>query len=347
LSACSSSQKSRNIASSDVDISGTILGVVKHTEKVRRPKNHGPRGGTGWKTVTVNKYRAARIYLNEIESEKGSYHAIILEYVNLVGMAPKYIISNKATWLAKKVGFLNQIAKRIAVYKVTPGQEQGTYEMQKLQVVGDKIEPANGKNPSQLILSETKVGDHVLSGARITAAADGEPVELYFPYKDDKEHHGIQYGLAQFTYKKVKLDSTWRKDFLSGPYLGAYGDKADVVLDLVKTENGPAAKFLINKDRVHLSERKRERQFTNAKSAYIEGDYTVSEPEDGMFVFQSVERDQMGVEHVRGKIGLFIDIFDATKSLNQDVVELVLVDSAKPEDFLMYYEHPDNGEGSK
>jgi hypothetical protein len=65
-----------------------------------------------------------------------------------------------------------------------------------------------------------------------------------------------------------------------------------------------------------------------------------------MFIFKSVDAEESTKKIVEGRIGLFIDIFDATKSLNQDVVELCLIDSENPEDFLMYYEHPDNGEGS-
>ena len=45
-------------------------------------------------------------------------------------------------------------------------------------------------------------------------------------------------------------------------------------------------------------------------------------------------------------MALFLDVFDASKTkLKQDVVELVFVDSKDTKDFLMYYEHPDNGEG--
>ena len=47
-------------------------------------------------------------------------------------------------------------------------------------------------------------------------------------------------------------------------------------------------------------------------------------------------------QHVTNRIGLFIDIFDATISRNEDVVELALVNPNNSRDFLMYYEHPDN-----
>ena len=348
LASCSViDHKSRDVASDEGTLNGTLLGVAKYRMAYKAAKKK-----FGWKKAKkmfhTKRNRAVRIYLNEIEGEKGSYHCILLEYVNLVKMAPKYIASNKMPRTSKVVGFLNQITKRITVYKVFPGAEEGTYEMQKIKVAHDKLETANGASPSKLVLSKKKDLVHPLEGATITTGIDGEPVELYFPITDEKESFGLQYNMAKFTYKKVKLESTWRKNFLSGPYLGAYGDKKDEVLRLTRSEAGNTAKFKINKSRSKLKPKKREKQFTNAKSAYLVGEYSVTEPGDGMFVFTSLKSaDEKGREHVEGKIGLFIDIFDATKSLNQDVVELVLVDSDKPEDFLMYYEHPDNGEGTK
>ena len=48
---------------------------------------------------------------------------------------------------------------------------------------------------------------------------------------------------------------------------------------------------------------------------------------------------------VKDRIGLFIDILDATKALNQDVVKFTLINPEDLSDFLMYYEDPENGEG--
>jgi hypothetical protein len=80
-------------------------------------------------------------------------------------------------------------------------------------------------------------------------------------------------------------------------------------------------------------------------SAFLKGEFTISEPRDGMFLYHSVNADNKTNDVVKNKIGLFIDVFDATKSLGQDVVELALIDSEKPADSLMYYEDPENGEG--
>ncbi len=343
LTSCSNFSNFRGLASSGRDLNGTILGVVKYEKEVRRPKYvAGKRRGT--EMVTKKKYKASRLYMHEIESEPGSYHAVVLEYVNLLKMAPKYIASNKMPWLARKIGFLNAITDRITVYKVTPTDDVNSYEMQKLKVEGSEIVADKSEEPSYLVLAPESADKGPLEGATITAAAGGEPTELYFPMLENDDKYGAQYALATFTYKKAKLESTWRKEFLPGPYLGAYGDKRDLVLDLDKASEN-TAQFIINPDRAHLSDKKRENQLTNPKSAHIEGSYTVTEPADGMFIFNPVTEGQPGAEYVKGRIGLFIDVFDATVSLNQDVVELVLVDSEFPDDFLMYYEHPDNGEG--
>ncbi len=142
--------------------------------------------------------------------------------------------------------------------------------------------------------------------------------------------------------------STWKMSFLPGDYLGGFSDKDDVILDLRRGSTNEAA-FMINEKRSNMSKKKREKQLTNAKSAYIKGDYTVSMPDAGIFVFNAkADSAHSGKEHVDQKIGLFLDVFDASKTkLNQNVVALVILNTEVDDDFLMYYEHPDNGDGSK
>jgi hypothetical protein len=336
LAGCTSTND-RYIASAGKSLDGTILGIVKYTKVKRslilRRKNKP-------------KNRAVRVYMKELPNEPGSYSVVLLEYVNLLKMAPKYIASNKLPRTSRVIGFLNQITKRITVYKAVPNGQEGTLELLKVQVSGEELVTQKHEAPSLLILDQGE-NKNALEGATITAAAGGEPTEIYFPKFETKESYGVQYGLANFTYNKIKLESTWRMDFLKGPYLGAYGDTKDKILDLNADDQGNYAHFIINEERTHLSQKKREKQLTNPKSAYIFGSYKVSNPQEGMFLFKPMEQDLPGQAYVEGRIGLFIDIFDARVALNQDVVELVLVDPNNPEDFLMYYEHPDNGEGEE
>lgn len=329
LTSCASTKDYRTVASTEKDISGTYVGVANY--KIGRD---GP-----------NK-AAIRIYLQEIEGEKGQYHAILLEYVNLLKMAPSYVSSNKTPAISKKVGFLKNITRNISAYKVIPTAKEGTFEMWPLVVAGDRIEAKQTGKPRILTLSSGENLPDALAGATISSVRADEPQEIFFPKDDDEKINGVQYGIAKLTYSKAKLESTWRKNFLPGPYLATYGNLIDVVLELSGTDNNQLAQFKINENFTKLSEKKRKKMFTNEKSAFLKGDFSVSEPLDGMFLFNSVNADAKTESIVKGKIGLFIDIFDATKSLNQDVVELALIDSEKPEDFLMYYEHPNNGEGA-
>lgn len=328
LGACSSSDKGRSLSSFDRDISGTYLGV-----------SHYKFGHKG-----PNK-AASRIYLDEIEGEQGSYNVVLLEYVNLLKMAPQYIAANKLPIASKAVGYLKNITSKISTYKMIPSKVEGTYEMYPLKVTGDQIVPDKSAKPRLLILSSAKDLKNPLEGAVITSVSEGQPKEIFFPAKDDEKRNGFQYGLAKFTYEKVKLDSTWRKDYLPGPYLSAYGRLDDVVLDLKISGDDNSAKFQTPSKYSKLSAKKRKNMFTNPKSAFLKGDYTVSEPRNGMFLFHPVKSDKATQKEVSGRIGLFIDIFDATKALGQDVVELALIDPTNDSDFLMYYEHPENGEG--
>lgn len=329
LLSCSSAHKnSRNISSVNRDLSGTFLGVSDYTFGHKGP----------------NK-AATRIYLQEIEDEPGQYHAVLLEYVDLLRMAPDYIVSNKIPVVAKKIGFLNSITRKIAAYKVIPDDKDGTYKMWPLVVMGEKIVPNLDGQPRILTLSQESNLAHPLEGASISSVRKDEPQEIFFPKKDDEKINGVQYTLAKFTYAKAKLGSTWRKNFLPGPYLSQYARVDDVVLELSTAGDDQMAEFKINR-KEKGSDKKRAKVFTNKKSAFLKGKFNITEPLDGMFLFFPIQSTDHTSFILKGRIGLFIDVFDATESLNQDVVELALIDSEQPEDFLMYYEHPDNGEGN-
>jgi hypothetical protein len=352
LTSCSTSQKvNRGFASVDDNpgLAGTILGYAKHQVEVTKWKRKGKRR-VSYKTMG-NNYKATRIYFRKSKEQDGSYNVLLLEYVNLLKMAPKYILSSKApSWINRKVGYLNQILDRAVMYKAIPTDDKRVFELQKLRVVNGKLTADNSSTPSYVKLAKNATEQNPIEGATITASADGEKSEIFFPANDDFGNHGIQYNMAKWVYSIIDgFKSTWRTTYLPGDYLGAYEDKLDVILKLSQSKSGDEAKFFQNEKRSHYKKKFRENQLTNSKSAYITGDYSVSEPDDGIFVFNAgASSAHTGKEHVDQKIGLFVDIFDASETkLNQDVVELIILNTDKPSDFLMYYEHPENGEGSK
>jgi hypothetical protein len=329
LLSCSHINKLRRPASFGQDLTGTYLGVADYKFNRRGP----------------NK-AATRLYLQEIEGERGSYHAILLEYVNLVNMAPEYIAAAKLPPLNKVIGYLKEITSKIYVYKVVPTDTEGIFNMHKMKVDKNNIVINKKSTTRVLTLNKSKDLKHPLEGATIKGGDEEKKFEeIFFPMDDDKKNNGVQYSIAKFTYNKFELDSTWRSTFLSGPYLSAYGRLNDVVLNLSKEKNMHRANFVINPKMKKKSKKRRSRMFTNKKSAFLKGSYEVSRPHPGMFLLNSIDSEQATDKILNKRIGLFIDIFDASKSLNQDVVELVFVDPENPRDFLMYYEHPDNGEG--
>lgn len=317
------------------DLDGTYLGVSRY-----KPLHKGPNRA------------ATRIYLHEIEGERGSYHMVLLEYVNLLKMAPQYVVANKLPKFSKIVGYLKEITKKISVHKVVPSKVDGTMLIYPVKVEGDKIVAKKVANPTKLILKPGKIGTsdgelkHALSGAVITSNGDDKLKEIFFPMKKDGKASGIQYSIANATYTKVGLDSTWRKEFLPGPYLSAYARNNDEVLTLRKTRKGEYMNFILNPEMAGKKKKSRKKMFTNKKSAFLQGNFESIEAADGMFLLKPMEAQTATVNVLDGRIGLFIDIFDATKALNQDVVELVFVNTEDAEDFLMYYEHPENGEGT-
>ena len=325
------SQRNPSSSATGPNLSGDHLGVSQYK----------------WGRKGPNR-AATRIYFQEIENEPGSYNVVLLEYVNLLRMAPQYIAANKLPIASNVIGYLKNITRKIATFKAVPHVEkEGVYNLYELHIVGERIEPKIVEKPRQLILSKSAKENSPLEGAIITSnGKKNQPKEIFFPAKNDKKDNGVQYHTANFVYKKVGLDSTWRKDYLPGPYFSAYGRKDDVVLKMTTQGTQDQASFIDDPEKAtSMSERKRRAMFTNPKSAFLKGDFDVVEPQDGMFLFKSVASDKKTNDEVTQRFGLFIDIFDATKALNQDVVEFTLINPEDPEDFLMYYEDPDNGEG--
>lgn len=330
LISCSSFNSSRYPASFGRDLSGTYLGVADYKLFHKGPNN-----------------AATRIYLHPVKGEPESYYLLIHEYVNLLNMFPEYVAAAKAPGLNKLIGYLKKITAKLEVYKMTPTGTEGTFNMYRVKVDGETLTHEDEKKPRQLVLSDSDDLGHPLEGAIITSNGKrGQPKEIFFPADNDRKYNGLQYTLANFTYKVFKLDSTWRKSFLPGPYLSAYGRLNDTVLELSNEGGKQLTDFVINPEMKDKSKWRRKKMFTNKKSAFLKGSYEMIEPAAGMFLLRGIDTEKKTNSILEGRIGLFIDIFDATKALNQDVVELIFVDPANPKDFLMYYEHPDNGEGN-
>ena len=183
-----------------------------------------------------------------------------------------------------------------------------------------------------------------LAGAVIRGNPDGD---IKFPDREEPSEgfrsdlanalRLSEYKLASAIYSLGKLQSTWRGNFgeLEGSYLSEYGRMKDGVLELYNKGGQSQAQFI-------KTNRTKARDFTNPKSAEIVGNYLVTEPLPKMFVLtpgnnQATKSDaEMG-----GRIGLFLDVFDASAQGNL-VTELVFTNPDDPEDFMMYYQHPEH-----
>lgn len=311
------------------DLSGTYLGeglFSKRNSGLRRP--------------------AVRIYLQRAEGEADSYYGVLLEYDQLLYMGLPYLASQKAPILNHVVGYLDAIATRISAYKFVPGSKSGTYEMHNLEVRGGQIVPASAV-AMYLQLDPRNNGGNPLAGAVIAGNSDG-PID--FPVESEKPTGVLasigdvlnlsQYKLAQIVYKKGHLASSWRGNWkdLEGSYLSEYGRFKDGVLELYSQNGQTNAKFI-------KTNKTKAKYFTNPKSASIEGDYNVSEPIPKMYVLTPTQRVKTASDaEMTGRIGLFLDVFDgsAPEAGGHLVTELAFTNSQDPEDFMMYYEHPEH-----
>ena len=354
LLSCSSKPEQRGLSSfSVIDISGTCLGIADY--------------GFGRKGL---KWPAVRMYLHPSQEEPGAYNAVLLEYNGFAKTGVRYGANKRSKKLSNILGYLNDITNNLQVYRLLPSSNNPLkFEMFPLKVVGEKIEVNTDVTPAVLTLAKKRNKKRPLEGAELTSngSIPGLVKRIFFPDPDGikkgnqpgaydegggrfGQNHpddgkDFQYSLARAIYSLADLKSTWRKKFLPGAYLSAYNKKDDVVLDLSTKGKSLGANFKINPDYSDMNPLERAAIFTSPHSSILRGQFRSTEPVDGMFLFHNESSDRYTQMVVEGRIGVFVDIFDATESLGQDVVELAMVNPNDPKDFLMYYEHPDNGEG--
>jgi len=324
-----------------VDLSGNSLGYIDYKGNIGR--------------------RAVRIYSKKVDGVADTYNTVIVEYPPILSVFPRFVSTPKSeediqdgkftekfindvkSKINARIGDLKHILARVTVYRTVPkAGNASAFELRRLRydTTAKSLIVDNSSEVSVLTLAEKGSLDSPLAGATISAAAKGEPAQITVP--KTSKGNGIEWQLVNLAYSAAKLDSTWRSDFLNGAYLSTYGNRKNVILNLSNAAGSLQADFLDAKAQNIPST-----EFTNPLSAEIIGKYDVKAAQPGIFVFTPKVAGSAGSQHVETKLGLFIDVFDATKSLNMDVVELVLVDENTPTKFHMYFEDPENGEGQK
>jgi hypothetical protein len=317
--------------SATADLSGDYLGEAFFNNRT------GPKGGL--------PRPAMRMYLERAEGEADTYYGVLLEYDQLLSMGLPYIASQKAPIFNKVIGYLNNIATRISAYKFVPGSKAGTYEMRTLEVRNNQIVAAYTVS-MVLNLDPKNSTTNPLAGATITGNSEGQ---IVFPSGEEKS--GVlssigealnlsQYKLAALIYKKGHLASTWRGNWkdLEGSYLSEYGRFKDGVLELYSQNGQSKAKFV-------KTNTTKAKSFTNPKSATIEGDYVVTEPIPKIYLLIPTNRAKTASDvEMSARLGLFLDVFDgsAPEAGSHLVTELAYTNPQDPEDFMMYYEHPEH-----
>lgn len=281
-------------------------------------------------------YPAVRLYLDPVPGEAGNYYGVIFEYDKIQKMAPPYLATQKFPALNEVIGYLNHIGARISAFKVIKSNKENVYEFYNLEVHGGKILPAT-RATYEMTLAPHVHGATKLSGAVIKGDKDGDIIfpDLAAQAFPDRITGFPQYTLTLMTYTLAGLDSTWRGNWedLEGSYLSQYGLLNDAVLELYSDGEGKRMKF----ERTKFTKTE---DFTNPKSAPLEGDYKVSEPIPKMYLMHSTNAiPSASDKELTGRIGLFLDVFDATKK-GQMVTEIAYINPNDPTDFLMYYEHP-------
>ena len=207
------------------------------------------------------------------------------------------------------------------------------------------------------------LGDGFAGGAKLTG---GDEPDVVFPGAGIKRTFldrvtTSQLDLATLTYAKAHLKSTWRggreitpdingvrnpgDDWqtakLNCSFLSLYDRLDDAVLEFSIGDHGQGqARF----EKSGLDPKSfAGPKLLNPKMWNIEGAYDMNEVVPEMFTLTPIAKGQGSDSELEGRIGLFIDVFDAQapEAGSHLVVEVAFVDPNNPEDILMYYQHPE------
>jgi len=328
-------------APASMDLTGSYLGEAKY----------GSRSGLDSPAV--------RLYLHKDPEKAGTYWAVVLEYDNLVNLAVPYVTAQKVDPLKSVVGYLPNIARRITAYKAVEGGGRDAFKLHPLKVENGKIVVSNSN-----VRTLNLLGSGFQGGATITG---GGEADIQFPGPGIKRSFvdrvtTSQLDIALLTYEKAHLKSTWRggreitpdaegrrragddwvKAELNCSFLSLYDRLDDAVLEFSIDENGQGRATFAKSglDPRSLAGPK----LLNDKMWGIEGSYLMNEAAPEMFTLVPTKRRQDGEADLTGRIGLFLDVFDAQspEAGNHLVVEVAFVDPENPEDILMYYQHPEH-----
>ncbi|MEZ4741966.1 MAG: hypothetical protein R3B45_05890 [Bdellovibrionota bacterium] len=305
---------------------------------------------------------ATRLYLQQDPDNQSSYYAVLLEYSAIQEMALQYLAANRFRELNEKyIGYLTKIATEISIFKAIPTNKNGEFSFYPIKIdSNNKISYDSSNMYGTLQLKEYPEKDNPLKGAKLTpngwkrynrpeeivfppieAKKTSFPTRQTYPSSDNQESVSAQYLIAKNVYDSLNLQSTWYHEYINDTYLAAYNHKEDKVLVMSEEDGEMRSEFTLPSPKIKTDKHPR---FTNPKSGKIQGKFIVKQPipSVGIFTYEAMDSsaDNYSRGEIESRIGLFIDIFNASESLNQAVVEFVMVNPNDPKDFLMYYEFP-------
>jgi len=256
--------------------------------------------------------RRVGVLLKALEGEKDSYHGIVMEYLSPFkekNFIADFLRPGKRKFFRRqKNGYLKELFQWVKIYKFERVYNSRTFKMIPLVVEGEEIveRESNVFASLQVNMNEKKP----MKNAVLKTAVNGRIVDLVMNKSS-----------------KRPVSSTWRYNYIPGPYNPGY-KQADIdILFLLDDFNEKTREATAIFDVDSLKD----------KDVFIKGRYNVSEASPGLFIFKdNHDVKSIGSDLVEDKIGVFVDVYDASPIMN--TVELILIDPSDPEGSQMYFE---------
>ncbi len=256
--------------------------------------------------------RQVGLFLKPIAGEQDSYYGVVLEYLKPFkekGFVGSFLRPGKKKIFRKgRHGYLQELLKWIKIYKFERVHNSRTFRMKPLEVRNGKVVVKESAEFASLQVNPNE--RKPMRNSVLKTVINGQIVDLKLTKT-----------------RRFPLKSTWKDSYVPGPYNPGY-KQADIdILFLLDDFNKKTKEATAVFDVETLKDR----------DLLIQGRFDIIEAGPGMFTFQENEKvASTGASLVEDKIGVFIDVYDASPVMK--TVELILIDPSNPYGSQMYFE---------
>jgi hypothetical protein len=262
--------------------------------------------------------RRASLLLTPIAGEEINYYAVAMEYLN-PWKEEKFIKNFLRAGKGKNGAYLKELLEWSTIVKLVGDEKTGSFKAYAVSIQDNKLVADTSSDVGDLTPRAKKKEKKRIKRSTMNLTIGDRKLSIYFNKRNNRF-----------------LKSSWEEQLQAGPYNPGYKESGIRILHLLEDyhakTNTRTAKF----DVTQLKD----------KDIRIRGEYLITNEDKGVYIFKDITKNEdaegrfqqisIGKEHIEGKVGVFVDIYNAQPIMN--TVELILIDPSNPYGAQMYFE---------